>query len=58
MLETISELLTNNSKVILTTRKSAIFDGELFTDWINKYQDKFVINRYQIEKPEIRVINL
>ncbi len=54
MLETISELLTNNSKVILTTRKSSIFDGELFADWINKYQDKFVINRYQIEKPEIK----
>lgn len=54
MLETISELLTNKSKVILTTRKSAIFDGELFADWINKYEDEFTINRYQIEKPEVR----
>lgn len=54
MLETISELLINKSKVILTTRKSAIFDGELFTNWINKYEDKFAINRYQIEKPEIK----
>ena len=33
MLSTIGELLTKNAKVILTTRKTAIFSGESFYDW-------------------------
>ncbi|KAA3639466.1 MAG: hypothetical protein DWP95_10495 [Proteobacteria bacterium] len=53
MLETISELLTDNSKVILTSRRSAIFDGELFNEWVDKYADTFRINRYRIESPNI-----
>lgn len=53
MLETISEMLINKAKVILTSRKSAIFDGEIFNDWIAKYDNKFTINRYKLDKPEI-----
>ena len=54
MLETISELLTNNAKIILTSRRSAIFDGETFNEWMERYSDKFKINRYKLEKPEIK----
>lgn len=54
MLETIGELLVNNAKVILTSRRSAIFDGEVFNDWLARYDQKFRINRYKIEKPEIK----
>ncbi len=53
MLETISELLVKNSKVILTSRRSAIFDGEMFNEWLKRYDEKFTIDRYRIEKPEI-----
>lgn len=54
MLETIGELLTNNAKVILTSRRSAIFDGEIFNEWLARYDQKFRINRYKIEKPEVK----
>ena len=54
MLETIGELLTGNAKVILTSRRSAIFDGEIFNDWVERYSDKFRINRYRLEKPEVK----
>ena len=54
MLETISELLTQNAKIILTSRRSAIFDGEMFNDWVNRYEDKFTINRFRLDKPEIK----
>lgn len=54
MLETIGELLTGNAKIILTSRRSAIFDGEIFNEWVERYQDKFLINRYKLEKPEVK----
>lgn len=54
MLETISELLTHNAKVILTSRRSAIFDGEVFNNWVSRNQEKFSINRYQLEKPDTK----
>jgi len=54
MLETISELLTKSAKIILTSRRSAIFDGEMFNEWVNRYEDQFTINRYKLDKPEIK----
>ncbi|WP_431024362.1 NACHT domain-containing protein [Halomonas sp. H5] len=54
MLETISELLTKNAKVVLTSRRSAIFDGEMFNEWVRRYDDRFSINRYRIERPEVK----
>ncbi|WP_115719878.1 NACHT domain-containing protein [Gallaecimonas mangrovi] len=54
MLETIGELLTDNAKIILTSRRSAIFDGEVFSEWMERYSDKFKINRYRLEKPEVK----
>ncbi len=53
MLETISELLTSDAKIILTSRRSAIFDGEQFNEWIKKYNKTFSVNRYQLNIPDI-----
>jgi len=53
MLETISELLEGRSKIIITSRKSAIFDGATFSEWIEKFDNKFDFVRYRIERPEI-----
>lgn len=57
MLSTISDLLTDHSKVVLTTRKTAIFSGQSFIDW---YCDRisssfsFDIIRYQLSAPTFR----
>lgn len=56
MLSTIADLLTDKSKVILTTRKTAIFSGDNFADWVyQKYDDKydFDVVRYQLDNPSI-----
>lgn len=54
MLETIGELLTNSAKVILTSRRTAIFDGEVFQEWKNKYKDNFNVIRYKLSMPEVK----
>ena len=57
MLSTIAELLTNQAKVILTTRKTAIFAGEEFVEWYEELQSKgasFNIIRYQLGLPDIK----
>ena len=56
MLSTIAELLTNRSKVVLTTRKTAIFSGESFIDWYYERIDssiQFDIIRYQLAAPSL-----
>lgn len=53
MLETISELLTKSAKVILTTRRTAIFDGDSFHSWVEKHSDDFDIHRIRISEPTI-----
>lgn len=56
MLSTIADLLTNKSKVILTTRKTAIFAGENFADWVYRKTDDtydFDVIRYQLDNPSI-----
>lgn len=54
MLETIGELLTKSAKVILTSRRAAIFDGEIFQEWKDKYRDNFDVIRYRLNSPEVR----
>lgn len=57
MLSTIAELLTENTKVLLTTRKTAIFSGSSFYEWYSKLSDNglsFNVSRYQLESPVIR----
>lgn len=56
MLSTIAELLTDHSKVVLTTRKTAIFSGESFIEWYYDRIDSsfnFDIIRYQLGAPEL-----
>lgn len=54
MLSTIGELLKTNAKIILTSRKTAIFSGEEFNSWVESYESAFSVIRFQIEKPEVR----
>lgn len=54
MLSTIADLLTNKSKIILTTRKTAIFSGDKFFEWYFSQQDKgndFSVARIQLMEP-------
>ncbi|MDS7945626.1 hypothetical protein RMA95_17100 [Acinetobacter sp. V110_1] len=54
MLGTISSLLESNSKIILTTRRTAIFDSLQFNEWIEENANKFEICRIKISEPTIR----
>ncbi|WP_455864733.1 NACHT domain-containing protein [Pantoea agglomerans] len=53
MLETISELLTNSAKVILTTRRTSILDGDDFHEWMARHSAEFNVVRIRIENPTI-----
>lgn len=53
MLETIGELLQKSAKVILTTRRTAIFDGDEFHNWVDTHNDDFEIYRIRISEPTI-----
>jgi len=54
MLSTIGDLLTDEAKIILTSRKTAIFAGAEFGDWVDSYNGNFDVIRFQLEKPNIR----
>lgn len=54
MLSTIGDLLTNKSKVILTSRKTAIFAGAEFEAWVDSYNGNFEVVRFQLDKPDIK----
>lgn len=53
MLKTISELLKDSAKIILTTRRTALFDGNDFTDWVEEHTELFDIFRIKINEPTI-----
>ncbi|NNI76170.1 hypothetical protein C2818_02710 [Pasteurella multocida] len=53
MLETIGDLLSNKAKIIITSRRSAMFDEYLFKEWLDRFTDKFEFIRYRIEPPQI-----
>lgn len=53
MLSTILELLTGKAKVIITTRKTAILNGDSFYDSVNESEKKFILQRITLESPEI-----
>lgn len=55
MLSTIASLLTDSAKVVLTTRKTAIFSGTQFIEWVD-YQKNingrdFIVDRFQLMEP-------
>lgn len=54
MLSTIGDLLTEESKVILTSRKTAIFAGAEFEAWVESYKGSFDVVRFQLDKPDIK----
>lgn len=54
MLETIGEILSSNAKVILTTRKTAILQGDDFNNWIESHSEDFDFIRYSLHEPEIK----
>jgi hypothetical protein len=54
MLETIAKLLRGNAKIILTTRKTAILEGEGFYNWVDSHQNHFDTLRISLLEPRIR----
>lgn len=56
MLDTIAELYTEecSTKVLLTSRKSAIFTGDVFEDWVKNHLPYCNITRVSIEEPTIK----
>lgn len=57
LLSTIAELLGDDSKawVLLTTRRSAIFTGDIFEEWILSHLgEKCSVERMQIQMPSIK----
>lgn len=54
MLDTIGNLLEKNAKIILTTRKTAIFSGSEFDTWYQKWNNKFDVSRFSLKDPRIK----
>lgn len=54
MLDTIGNLLESNAKIILTTRKTAIFTGIEFDNWYQKWAGKFHVSRISLKEPKIK----
>lgn len=55
MLDTIAELFEEgcSTKVVLTSRKSAIFTGDIFEEWVSKHLEGCCITRVSINEPTI-----
>lgn len=54
MLDTIGSLLEYKAKIILTTRKTAIFSGLEFDKWYQKWNNKFHVTRLSLKEPRIK----
>ena len=54
MLETIGKMLKFNAKIILTTRKTAILQGDDFDEWISEHSNNFEFMRYTLKEPSAR----
>ncbi|WP_440778928.1 NACHT domain-containing protein [Pseudomonas syringae] len=53
MLETIGELMRGKAKVILTTRRTVIFEGDDFHQWVERHSDDFDLIRLRLHEPRI-----
>lgn len=53
MLETVSELLTGRAKVIITTRRTVLFDGDDFHQWLERHAESFDVIRIRIQEPRV-----
>lgn len=56
MLDTIADLLKNESKakILLTSRKSAIFTGEVFDEWMQKHDLGAKVLRIELGIPKVK----
>ncbi|CAI8724442.1 AAA family ATPase [Pseudomonas donghuensis] len=54
MLETIGKILEQNAKVILTTRKTAILQGDDFDGWVSGQTERFDFTRFSLKEPSPR----
>jgi hypothetical protein len=54
MLETIKELLKKDAKILLTTRRTAIFSDDDFHIWIGENSSEFSFKKYGILEPTIK----
>lgn len=53
MLETIGELLTGRAKVVITTRRTVLFDGDQFHQWLERHAGEFALVRMRIQEPRV-----
>lgn len=53
MLETIKEMLKGEAKIVLTTRRTAIFSDDEFFSWLDENAPGFTFYRYSISEPTI-----
>ncbi len=53
MLSTIIDLLTENAKIIITSRKTAIFNSEEFHNWMIDRDINYTLSRVTISEPKI-----
>lgn len=53
MLDTISELLEENAKVLLTTRRTALFTGDEFQEWLGSRNASFQVLRIVLHPPSV-----
>lgn len=53
MLATLVELLDSKAKIIITTRRTAIFNSEEFFEWMQRSTNKYIVARYSLSVPNI-----
>jgi hypothetical protein len=53
MLETISDYLKGSAKIILTTRRTVLFDGDDFHKWVENHANEFELIRIKISEPRV-----
>lgn len=53
MLETIGQFLTGSAKIVLTTRRTVLFEGDAFHTWAANHADEFELVRIRIGEPSL-----
>ena len=53
MLETIGQFLTGNAKIVLTTRRTVLFEGDAFHTWASNHADEFELVKIRIGIPSL-----
>ncbi len=53
MLETIGQFLTGKAKIVLTTRRTVLFEGDAFHTWAADHSEEFELVRIRIGEPSL-----